>query len=90
MTIESAKSAVLALLRDKGRATNSALLAAIGQNRALLLEGDHLLTVVFPELRERVEQMGLEFFDVANCDANVAMGTDLKPGQNHHLAVCFA
>jgi hypothetical protein len=48
------------------------------------------LTVVFPELRERVEQMGLEFFDVANCDANVAMGTDLKPGQNHHLAVCFA
>jgi hypothetical protein len=31
MTLDSAKSAVLALLRDKGRATNSALLAALGQ-----------------------------------------------------------
>lgn len=27
-------------------------------------ERDHLVTVVFPELRERVEQLGLEFFDV--------------------------
>jgi hypothetical protein len=25
---------------------------------------DHLVSVVFPELRERVEQLGLEFFDV--------------------------
>ena len=25
---------------------------------------DHLVTVVFPELRECVEQLGLEFFDV--------------------------
>jgi WD40 repeat protein len=38
MNIESAKSAVLALLRDKGRATNSALLAMLGQDRALLAE----------------------------------------------------
>lgn len=27
-------------------------------------ERDHLVTVVFPELRERVEQLGLDFFDV--------------------------
>lgn len=27
-------------------------------------ERDHLVTVAFPELRERVEQLGLEFFDV--------------------------
>jgi hypothetical protein len=27
-------------------------------------ERDHLVTVVFPELRERVELLGLEFFDV--------------------------
>jgi hypothetical protein len=27
-------------------------------------ERDHLVTVVFPELRERVEKLGLEFFDV--------------------------
>jgi len=27
-------------------------------------ERDHLVTVVFPELRERIEQLGLEFFDV--------------------------
>lgn len=27
-------------------------------------ERDHLVAVVFPELRERIEQLGLEFFDV--------------------------
>lgn len=27
-------------------------------------ERDYLITVVFPELRKRVEQLGLEFFDV--------------------------
>ncbi len=27
-------------------------------------EGDHPVTVVFPELRERVEQLRLEFFDL--------------------------
>ena len=27
-------------------------------------ERGHLITVVFPELRERVKQLGLEFFDV--------------------------
>lgn len=27
-------------------------------------ERDHLVTVVFPELRERCESLGLEFFDV--------------------------
>ena len=27
-------------------------------------ERDHLVTVVFPELRERCERLGLEFFDV--------------------------
>jgi len=27
-------------------------------------ERDHLVTVVFPELRERIESLGLEFFDV--------------------------
>src|SRR5512135_1620812 len=27
-------------------------------------ERDHLVTVVFPELRERAERLGLEFFDV--------------------------
>jgi len=38
MDLESAKGAVLAILRDKGRATNSALLRALGQNQALLAE----------------------------------------------------
>jgi nephrocystin-3 len=32
--------------------------------RDMRAERDHLVTVVFPELRERVEQSGLEFFDV--------------------------
>ncbi len=32
--------------------------------RDMHAERDHLLTVVFPELRERVERLGLEFFDV--------------------------
>jgi hypothetical protein len=27
-------------------------------------ERDHLVTVVFPELRDRIEQFGLDFFDV--------------------------
>jgi hypothetical protein len=27
-------------------------------------ERDHLVNVVFPELREKVEQLGLECFDV--------------------------
>ena len=32
--------------------------------RDMRAERDHLVTVVFPELRERVEKLGLEFFDV--------------------------
>ncbi len=32
--------------------------------RDMHAERDHLVTVVFPELRERCEQLGLEFFDV--------------------------
>ena len=32
--------------------------------RDMQAERDYLVTVVFPELRERVEQLGLEFFDV--------------------------
>jgi hypothetical protein len=32
--------------------------------RDMRAERDHLVTVVFPELRERVEALGLEFFDV--------------------------
>ena len=32
--------------------------------RDMHAERDHLATVVFPELRERIEQFGLEFFDV--------------------------
>src|ERR1017187_5467116 len=32
--------------------------------RDMHAERDHLVTVVFPELRERVELLGLEFFDV--------------------------
>lgn len=32
--------------------------------RDMHAERDHLITVVFPELRERVERLGLEFFDV--------------------------
>jgi hypothetical protein len=32
--------------------------------RDMHAERDHLVTVVFPELRKRVEQLGLEFFDV--------------------------
>lgn len=32
--------------------------------RDMHAERDHLVTVVFRELRERVEQLGLEFFDV--------------------------
>jgi hypothetical protein len=32
--------------------------------RDMHAERDHLVTVVFPELRERMEQLGLEFFDV--------------------------
>jgi hypothetical protein len=32
--------------------------------RDMHAERDHLLTVVFPELRERLERLGLEFFDV--------------------------
>ena len=35
--------------------------------RNMHAELDHLVTVVFPELRERVEQLGLEFFDVDLC-----------------------
>ena len=32
--------------------------------RDMHAERDHLVTVVFPELRERIERLGLEFFDV--------------------------
>ena len=32
--------------------------------RDMHAERDHLVTVVFPELRERLERLGLEFFDV--------------------------
>jgi hypothetical protein len=32
--------------------------------RDMHAERDHLVTVVFPGVRERVEQLGLEFFDV--------------------------
>jgi len=32
--------------------------------RDMHAERDHLVTVVFPELRERVEQLGQEFFNV--------------------------
>src|ERR1035438_7845951 len=32
--------------------------------RDMHAERDHLVMVVFPELRERVERLGLEFFDV--------------------------
>jgi hypothetical protein len=32
--------------------------------RGVRPERDHLVNVVLPELRERVEQLGLEFFDV--------------------------
>jgi len=32
--------------------------------RDMHAERDHLVTVVFPELRERVERLGLEFHDV--------------------------
>ena len=32
--------------------------------RDMQAERDHLVTVVFPELRERVEQLGLEFLDM--------------------------
>lgn len=32
--------------------------------RNIHAERDHLVTVIFPELRERVEQLGLKFFDV--------------------------
>ena len=32
--------------------------------RDMHAERDHLVTVVLPELRERAEQLGLEFFDV--------------------------
>lgn len=32
--------------------------------RDMHAERGHLVTVVFPELRERVKQLGLEFFDV--------------------------
>lgn len=32
--------------------------------RDMHAERGHLVTVVFPELRERVEKLGLEFFDV--------------------------
>lgn len=35
--------------------------------RDMHAERDHLVTVVFPELRERVEHLGLEFFDVDLC-----------------------
>ncbi len=31
--------------------------------RHMHAERDHLVTVVFPELRERAERLGLEFFD---------------------------
>jgi hypothetical protein len=33
--------------------------------RDMHAERDHLVTVVFPELRERIEQLWPEFFDVA-------------------------
>jgi hypothetical protein len=32
--------------------------------RDMHAERDHLVTIVFPELRERIEQLGLDFFDV--------------------------
>jgi len=57
--------------------------------RDMHAELDHLVTVVFPELRERVEQVGLGFCDGANCDANVAKGIDFISSQNNRLTNCF-
>ena len=42
-------------------------------------ERDHLVTVVVPELHERVEQLGLEFFDV-----DVRWGVDRQGRQRRN------
>lgn len=47
--------------------------------RDMHAERDHLVTVVFPELRERVEQLGLEFFDVdLRCRSAAENGCKLR------------
>ena len=53
--------------------------------RDMHAERDHLVTVVFPELRERVEQLGLEFFDV-----DLRWGVTKDQTENDQaLAVCL-
>jgi hypothetical protein len=44
--------------------------------RDMQVERDHLVTVVFPELRERVEQFGLESFDIDLCWGVLAKGAN--------------
>ena len=45
-------------------------------SRDMHVERDHLVAVVLPELRERVEQFGLEFFDVDLCWGVLAKGAN--------------
>ena len=46
--------------------------------RDMHVERGHLVSVVFPELRERVEQLGLEFFE-ANPRSGVRAGRKWIP-----------
>ncbi len=51
--------------RDPSNATDRRVRVFISSTfRDMHAERDHLVTVVFPELRERCERLGLEFFDV--------------------------
>ena len=51
--------------RDEPAAHNRVVRVFISSTfRDMHAERDHLVTVVFPELRERCERLGLEFFDV--------------------------
>ena len=51
---------------DEGTSANQRLIRVFISStfRDMHAERDHLVTVVFPELRERIEQLGLAFFDV--------------------------
>ena len=51
--------------------------------RDMHAERDHLVTVVFPELRERVEQLGLEFFD-----ADLRCGVPTKEHDKTMIQTC--
>ena len=53
--------------------------------RDMQAERDHLVTVVSPELRERIERLGLDFFDVDLRWGVPEVGVDGEPGGHGHV-----